>query len=301
MPATPSIKRHISLRRLRAFCIAAEHDSFRDAAERMFITASAVSHQIKSLEAELGQKLFNRNSASLQLTSVGQALYYEVNPLFLQIEEVASKYAKPDAGGTLCISVQPFFFSELFVSLLPEFTAMYPDLDIKIDTSDESAEKHPVHADVSIRLFKTPPANLDSTRLFPLRLVPAGSPEFRKTLKVKSGEIVSPFPLIVHEGRSKAWKQWAQAAGIKLPVNTSSMRLDSMGAIVKAAERGLGAALIPVQLASFWFNSGKLEPLFKHELATNDAYYIVCRPDTGNQANVRLFRDWALATLADPG
>ncbi len=293
-------KPHISLRRLRVFCIAAEHDSFRDAAAKMFITASAVSHQIKQLEQELGQKLFDRSSTSLNLTGVGKALFDDLSPLLLQVEEAALRYAKTAAGGTLCISVQPFFFNELFVPRLPEFTAMYPDLDIKIDTSDETAEKHPTHADVSIRLFKTPPAKLDSTKLFPLRLIPAGSPDFQKNMKVKSRKIVSPFPLIVHEGRPNAWKQWAQSAGVELPDSTNSVRLDSMSAIAKAAERGLGAALIPVQLASSWFDSGKLEPLFKHELTTSDTYHIVSGPDSGNQVNVRLFRDWALANLVNP-
>jgi len=164
---------------------------------------------------------------------------------------------------------------------------MYADLDIKIDTSDESADKHPAHADVSIRLFKTAPANLESIRLFPLRLVPAGSPEFRRNLKVKARKIVSPFQLIVHESLPKAWKEWAQSSCVELPDNTSSVRLESMSAIAKAAERGLGAALIPVRLAGSWFDSGKLEPLFKNELTKHDAYHIVCRADTGNQNNVR--------------
>lgn len=291
--------RPISLRRLRTFCIAAEHDSFRKAADRMFLTASAVSHQIKTLEEEIGQRLFDRNSASLKLTEVGKALFDDVRPLLMQVEEAAARHAKADPGGTLSISVQPFFASELFVPRLTEFTAMYPDLDIKIDTSDESAETHPEHADVSIRLFKAPLANLESTKLFPLRLIPVGSPQFRKDMKVSSNKIISQFPLIVHEGRSNAWKNWARSAGIVLPGNASSVSFDSMSAIVKAAERGLGAALIPVQLGGHWFKSRKLVPLFKHELTTEDAYHIVCAPDTSNLVHVKLLRDWVFENFAD--
>ena len=65
--------RHTSLRGLRTFCIAAECSSFRAAADRLFITASAVSHQIKSLEEEFGTRLFERSGRSLQLTSAGQS------------------------------------------------------------------------------------------------------------------------------------------------------------------------------------------------------------------------------------
>ena len=65
----------ISLRGLRTFCIAARYESFRTAADELFITASAVSHQIKSLEQELGQQLFERNSRELSLTDAGRSLY----------------------------------------------------------------------------------------------------------------------------------------------------------------------------------------------------------------------------------
>ena len=58
----------LSLRGLRTFCVAARYESFRTAGEELFITASAVSHQIKSLEEELGEQLFDRNSRELSLT-----------------------------------------------------------------------------------------------------------------------------------------------------------------------------------------------------------------------------------------
>jgi LysR family glycine cleavage system transcriptional activator len=70
-----------SLRGLRTFCVAAKHESFRIAGEASFITSSAVSHQIKGLEQELDQQLFDRNSRELKLTETGRALYDDINPL----------------------------------------------------------------------------------------------------------------------------------------------------------------------------------------------------------------------------
>ena len=66
--------------------MAAECTSFRAAADRLFITASAVSHQIKNLEEEFGTRLFERTGRSLQLTSAGQSLYEDVNPLVSQLD-----------------------------------------------------------------------------------------------------------------------------------------------------------------------------------------------------------------------
>ncbi len=206
---------NISLRGLRTFCVAARHKSFRTAAEKLFITPSAVSHQIKSLEEELGERLFERGSRELALTDMGASLYEDVSPLIEQLDTIAANYKKGRGRSSVRISVQPFFASEYFVPRLSEFTADNPDIDIQVGTSDESSEKHPADADLSIRLFKKPPSDMPSNKLFPLRMVPSGSKDFKKALQVRGRRIVSDFPLLVHESRPKAWAQWAAASGIE--------------------------------------------------------------------------------------
>lgn len=295
----PNTSRNLSLRGLRTFCVAAEYESFRDAADKLFVTASAVSHQIKNLEDELGKVLFERRTRSLNLTDAGKALYEDVNPLILSLDDVTSRHRETLPRSTLSISVQPFFASELFVPRLPDFRAANPGIDIKIDTSDESSEKHPGKADVSIRVFKSPPEKLAADRLFALRLVPAAATEFRDKLKVKAGKIVSDFPLIVHGTRPQAWRQWQRSTGIELPRDATSLQLDSMIAVVRAAERGMGAALVPVQLSDSWFRSGSLVRLFPQELLTDDAFYFVCRKERLDDENVRSLRQWVLQTFVD--
>jgi DNA-binding transcriptional LysR family regulator len=291
--------RNISLRALRAFCVAAEQESFRDAADRLFITASAVSHQIKNLEDELGNRLFERRSRSLALTDAGKLLLDEIRPLIARFDDVTSRHSNGQARTTLSISVQPFFASELFVARLAEFTAANQEIDIKIDTSDESAEKHPANADVSIRVFKSPPENLAADRLFPLRLVPAAAPALRDRLRLRNNIVTSEFPLIIHDTRPTAWQQWQRSSGIKLPKGAMSLRLDSMIAVARAAERGLGAALVPAQLSDSWFRDGSLVRLFPDELTTDDAYYLVSRKDDAQRVGVLSLRNWALDNFSD--
>lgn len=288
------INRNISLRGLRTFCVAAERASFRDAADKLFITASAVSHQIKNLEEELGQKLFERTSRSLTLTEAGRSLLDDIKPLITRLDEIAARHRVSATRSSLSISVQPFFASEVFIPRLPEFTRDHPDIDIKVDTSDESAEKHPATADVSIRVFKSPPEGLSSDRLFPLRLIPAASPDLRRKIEVNRTSITGDVPLLVHDNRPKAWRQWQQSSGVQIPQDASIIRLDSMIAIARAAERGLGAALVPVQLSDAWFESGSLVPLSDHELVTRDAYYFVCRPGDADNETIQTLRTWVL-------
>ena len=291
--------RNLSLRGLRTFCVAAENESFRDAADRLFVTASAVSHQIKNLEDELGQKLFERSSRSLTLTETGRSLLSDIKPIITNLDEVASRYRQSAGQQTLSISVQPFFASELFIPRLPDFATRHPDVDIKLDTSDESIERHPSGADVSIRVFKSAPEGLASDRLFPLRLVPAASPQVRDRVDLTGNRVVCDVSLIVHDSRPKAWRQWQKSSGVRLPDDTSAVRLDSMIAVARAAERGLGIALVPVQLSDTWFESGSLVPLSEHELVMPDAYYFVCRRTDEDKDAVGKLRQWVLQNFGD--
>lgn len=279
---------------MRTFCVAARHESFRAAADELFVTASAVSHQIKSLEQELGEPLFDRNSRDLRLTETGRALFEEACPLIDQLDSVVARYKRGFRRSSIRMSVQPFFASEYFVPRLTEFTAAHPEIDIKVGTSDETPETHPADADLSIRLFRAPPTGMPSDLLFPLTLAPAGSPDFRKGLSVRGNRIVSDFPLIIHETYPNAWKQWSRASGIELPASSKVTRLDSMIAVVRACERGLGAAMVPVPLADLWFKHGSIVHLFSEQLVAEVSYYLVVREDRAQDPAVALLRAWIL-------
>lgn len=290
-----------SLRGLRTFCVAARYLSFRAAADELFVTSSAVSHQIKSIEEELGQPLFERGTRELKLTATGQSMYEAINPLIEQLDEAVAGFKAAGRRQSVRISVQPFFASEYFVPKLRAFTAANPEIDIQVGTSDESSEKHPSDADLSIRLFRKPPADNPSDKLFPLRTVPAGSPDFKKSIKVRNKQIVSDFPIIVHESRPKAWQQWSKSAGIKLPESSKVTRLDSMIAVVRATEQGIGAALVPVPLANLWFKQGSIVRLFKQEYVADVSYYLVCREDRAKDSGVKRLREWILENFAEHG
>lgn len=287
-----------SLRGLRTFCVAARYESFKTAASELFITSSAVSQQIKSLEEELGVRLFERGSRELALTEEGTALFEALNPLIERVDAVIAGFKQEAQRKSVRISVQPFFASEFFVPRLSEFTARHPEIDIQVGTSDESPEKLPADADLSIRLFRKPPDGTQADLLFPLRMVPAGSKAFKKTLKVKGNKIVSDFPLVVHETRPRAWQEWSMSTGIEPPENAKVTRLDSMIAVVRAAEQGIGAAMVPVPIAEQWFRQGTIVRLFDEELVADVSYYLVSREDRADDIAVDTLRRWILERFA---
>jgi LysR family glycine cleavage system transcriptional activator len=291
--------KRLSLRSLRTFCVAGRHLSFRVAAEELFVSASAISHQIKGLEQELQTSLFLRRPQALEFTDAGAALYAEIEPLIRQIDVATQRFSSRFRRQSLRISVQPFFASEMFVPRLPEFTAQHSGIDIHVDTSDETYEKYAADFDVSIRLFRTAPANLLADRLFSLRLVPAASPEFCERWRPLEHASPHGLPLIVHATRPNAWKEWAQSAGCEPLRPSSILKLNSMIAVARAAERGLGAALVPLPLGDAWFQSGSLVTLFEHELVTRDGYYFVYRKEDENREDIRSLRQWILQTFVE--
>lgn len=286
------------MRALRAFCMAVERGSFRLAAEDLFLTASAVSHQIRQLEETIGSQLFTRTARSLNVTEAGQAFYADLKPILEDLDVIVERNSEARGDAVLKLSVQSFLASELLVPRLSEFLAANPDTSITVDTVEGDAVAHDKSADVSIRLLSSAPKGLQSDCLFALRLVPVGSQDFYDSVKVVAGRISSEFPLIVHDARPKAWQQWQRSSGIRLPKNPKIIRLNTMNSVARAAEQGLGAALMPAQLLSAWMESGALTQLFDHELKSKEAYYLIS-PDTRKETpHSRTFREWVLQEFA---
>ncbi|MEE4276881.1 MAG: LysR substrate-binding domain-containing protein [Halieaceae bacterium] len=291
--------RKTSLRGLRIFCTAAKYCSYKLAAEELSVTASAVSHQVKSLEDELGVALFERERRSLRLTDRGQRLYRELEPEIARIDAIIADVVSGVAARQLRVSVQPFFASECFVPRLEGFTAQNPGIEIFVDTSDETAERHPASADASLRLFRQRPAKLHADALFPLRLKPACSPDFLKRYRTGPGAAFKPFPVLVHTTRPEAWKIWSRSTGIELPEATSVVRLDSMIAVARAAERGVGAALVPVPMSDNWFKYGALVPMYEETADMPETYYFVYPETKALLPEVQALRAWVVKTFQE--
>lgn len=288
-----------SLRGLRTFCVAARHESFRLTAETLSVTPSAVSHQIKTLEDELNQALFTRTARSLELTHVGRRLYNELAPVMEELGDIMGRYQASHDQRHLRVSAQPFFASEMFVPELEDFTSSHPNLEIFVDTSDESSESHPANMDASIRLFSEPPTKLRADRLFPLKLVPACSPAFLERFSSEDEKLRQSFPVILHTTRPQAWARWQKQSGIKLQDPSGTLMVDSMIAVARAAERGLGAALVPMPLSENWFKYGALVRLFDETVEMPEAFYFVTDPADGDMPEVDALRAWVVRRFSN--
>jgi LysR family transcriptional regulator, glycine cleavage system transcriptional activator len=107
------------------------------------------------------------------------------------------------------------------------------------------------------------------------------------------GEVFKQLALIVHKARPFAWTSWAEEVGLATPEPKNVIELDTMSAVVRAAERGIGIALVPSALCDAWFISGALVRIFSVELATKDTYFLVSRPKDADKPGVKAITHWA--------
>ena len=164
------------LKNLRAFCAAARHRSFKFAADELCVTPSAVSHQMKELEAALGMRLFERKTRALELTTAAHRLLDEVEPLLEALERTLAQLARRNARQTLRIRLPALFASELFIPRLAGFCAANPQVDVQLDTRDPRPAAHPPTADVSIVVAEAAPSGMKSVRLFSTPLIAVCAP-----------------------------------------------------------------------------------------------------------------------------
>jgi len=287
-----------SIRGLRAFCAVARHLSFRAAATELSVTPSAVSHQIKALEERLQSALFERRARDLALTHLGTELRAKVEPLLCELDNITTRFEQR-AGRRrgLRISVTPFFGSELLVPHLRTFAERHRAIDIRVETAEPGAP-HATGCDAAILLLRAPPPDMLAQPLFALRLVPACSAQFAQERPLTEPQALVGSTLIVHNGRPRAWQDWFATMNVGLERPPKTIELDNMFAVARAAERGLGVALLPVALIQSWFASGALVRPCRGELRTGDRYYFVHRRDTAGNPDVAALRDWVTAAFA---
>lgn len=302
MPSMMRLSRAPPLRALRAFCAAARHRSFKLAADELCLTPSAVSHQMKELEAALGTALFERKTRSLELTTAGYRLLDEAEPLLDALDRTLAQVARRNGRLTLRLRMPALFANELFIPRLAQFCEAHPLIDVQLDTRDPRPVAHPPTADVSVLLADGAPQGLQSARLFDSPLTAVCARGHAAAVARLGRGVFATLPLIIDRTRPFAWDSWAEEAGLETPEPRQVIELDTMSAVVRAAEHGLGIALVPALLCDSWIRSGALVRVFAVELATRDAYYLVSRAKDAHKPQVKALTRWALAQYrATPG
>jgi LysR family transcriptional regulator, glycine cleavage system transcriptional activator len=286
MPSPP-------LRFLKTFQLAALRGSFKAAADELCVTASAVSHQIKTLEDQLGLVLFIRQSRSLTLTPAGTWYLHHIEAAFGRLESATEQLRSRFTREVVRLRVPPFFASEMLLPRLARFSALHAETDIRIATHDSSSDVHRADCDVSIIVGDGRWDDVRATQLLMQSYVPACAPSLLQGRTLDEAQIARE-PLIVQGRRPDLWDRWAGMVGIRLLQPRQLIHVETMSAAVNAAEQGVGIALVSVPLTESRFLTGTLLRLSRHELQMGESYYLVTSNDEAPCRQSGQLIDWML-------
>jgi LysR family glycine cleavage system transcriptional activator len=269
--------------------------SFTRAAAELCVTQTAVSHQIKQLEAHLGVALFLREPRRLTLTPDGQAWAREMRDIFGRLLEAnrrlraRARVARP----SVAVSVIPSFAARWLVPRLGRFLMRYPDVDVHISPDARLVDFAVEPIDIGIRYGGGRYPGLVVEKLADDVYIAVCAPSVRAQKKLVSPQDLCHHALL-HDDEPDAWMRWLALNGVHgLDVARGSVLTDS-SMLVAAAVEGQGVALARRSLAMDDIAGGRLVEAFPRAppMPTGRAYYMASPRECLARPCVAAFRDW---------
>lgn len=236
---------------LRAFCYVVEERSFSNAARRMFVTQPAVSMQIKSLEQEIGQPLFDRSKKDIISTEAGKILYAHAKRIFNEMDYAQNEIDKIQqlVRGQLTIGCSDTVSSYILPSLLSDFLAEYPELEITVQNRPSLHIVQMVTEGIAEMGFVTMPiteTNLSIQPFFTYTIVAACSPKHAcaKRSGIDLASLAKHRLLLLEPGTKS--RMLLDEAFNKLQITPDAIMGFGSVQVQKAfAQKGIGVAVVP--------------------------------------------------------
>jgi len=286
----------------QGFEAAARTLSFTKAAEELFITQSAVSRQIKALEDNLGLKLFERRPRSLTLTEDGQALYRIATDVLDRLQSATDQLRAETRARQLSITTTTGFASLWLIPRLSRFTALHPNIDVRISATTDTLNLERSVIDLAIRYCKPETVPEGAVRLFGDEMIPVCSRALLrdKTRPLKRSQDLAHHTLLHFdyagaETMYMDWGTWLTALGIAELKSAGALHFSQYEQMIQAAINGQGVALGRQALVSDLIESRALVAPFKQTLVGSRAYFIIESRLSAGKPQVREFAQWLLA------
>lgn len=295
---------------LRAFEAAARRLSFRDAADELGITASAVSHQIRSLEAYLDVRLFDRLTRAVALTEAGAALYPKLDVGFRLVESAVREVRSLSTASALVVSAGPAIAAKWLVPKLYVFQEQYPDIEVRVSTGSRAVNLEREDVDIALRHGRGAYPGLESVRLFGEAYTPMCTPRLLDdtTLPLRTPADLRHHRLLHDDAAAfpgegaAGWAQWLRAARVRQVDAKSGAHFGQTDHAIQAAIDGSGVLLGRVAIAAFDLSAGRLVRPFELTLPSPFGYYFVTRTGRQRERAISAFLSWIQGeAAATPG
>ena len=271
---------HPDLSELDAFAAVARHRSFRKAADERGVSASALSHAMRALEARLGIRLLNRTTRSVTPTEAGQQLLATLVPTLHQVADVLAQLTSMQEvpAGKLRLNVARPAARIVFAKVLAPFVARYPRIQLDLITDDGLTDIVNGGFDAGVRFGESLAGDMIA--------VPVGAPQSFVTVAsdaylAAKGIAHAPRDLLEHSciarrfpsGKFYAWEYQADGQPIRLSV-TGPLILEDDALMIQAAKDGAGIAYVYEELARDEIRNGHLREILQEWKAPPSRFFL---------------------------
>ncbi|CAB3972856.1 MULTISPECIES: transcriptional regulator GcvA [Burkholderia] len=287
-----------ALNAIRAFEAAARHENFSRAADELYVTHGAVSHQVRALEEELGVQLFTRNGKRLCLTDVGMRYAQQIRTALMVIADATRDVRANDRDRRLVVSMLSSFAARFITPRIGTFIERHPEIDVELQSTNSLTDFARDDVDLAIRFGHGNYAGLHVEPLFDEVFFPACAPT------LNGGKLPQTPADLVHynllRSDDELWRPWFDAAGLKtLTEPKRGILYQDSSNLLLAAIDGQGIALVRRSLAVHDLLDGRIVRLFDIDGPSPWHYFFVCPPPLLNTPRVQAFRTWLLQEVAE--
>lgn len=267
----------------RMFLAFAREGSFSTAARRLGVQHSTVSRRIHALEQELATPLIERSASGYVLTEAGK----ELKNSALRIEkellsfDAVSAGLNDDPSGEIRVSAIANMASTVLMPLFAEFSATYPNIDLRVEVTNDSVRLADRDADVALRQTNAPGETLIGTRLTTVASAVYGSADY--CADVKAGRIAEKWIGVDCCDYHRTWTKQAR------PQADHSFVVDDTSLTVAALREGLGVGYLPCFMGDSDSELVRFrEPETQHEIGL----WLLYHRDLRNTKRVTIFRQF---------
>ena len=285
---------------LRVFEAAARHQSFKQAAEELGLTPSAISHGVGTLEEWLGLELFERGPRGVTLSQAGSDYVAYITDALETIAIGTRRLPTTRSERRVRVSVAPTFALRWLLPRLRTFRERHPRILVSLDTSHRRVSLPSEDGDFGIRMGQEPPPGLSTDHLLSETLVAVATPEYCAKLTTGGALDWSRATLLRMQTLALDWGAWIDATGTVVPEDADSLHFDTLQMAQEAAVSGLGIAICRRPFVDGDLQAGRLVVIGPEDTGLSSSYWLVSPQGTETRPEMIAFRRWLLeAASAD--
>lgn len=291
-----------SLKAIRAFEAAARHSSFKLAANELNVTHSAVSHQIKGLENELGVRLFDRHTRRVDLTDAGRLYFVPIRQAFDHMRVASEAVRQTAHAQTLTVQVYVTMAMRWFLTRLSDFHNRHPDVDVQLSTTDKDWAFNRGVVDAAFLYVRKKEPGMYYRFLYTGQMFPVISPKLLDAFGgLNNPRDLITYPLLSVYTAPDDWSIYLEAAGVPEPPVLNSVSYDSYILALEAAAAGEGVAMAEMAFVRSDLESGRLISPFDLKVKRPGDWHFACEKGRESEPRIKQFEQWLADQVAsDP-